>query len=82
MNFSGESNTLIIRNLDEPGRIKEVAVALSDAGINIATMQVFRDKRGGHAIMVVETDQIVPQETMDDLAGKDGIIRVKFLLAN
>ena len=32
--------------------------------------------------MVVETDQIVPQETMDDLAGKDGIIRVKFLLAN
>ena len=82
VNFSGESNTLIIRNLDEPGRIKEVAAALSDAGINIATMQVFRDKRGGHAIMVVETDQIVPQETMDDLAGKDGIIRVKFLLAN
>ena len=82
VNFSGESNTLIIRNIDEPGRIKEVAVALSKAAINIATMQVFRDKRGGHAIMVVETDQIVPQEAMDDLANKDGIIRVKFLLAN
>lgn len=82
VNFSGESNTLIIRNYDEPGRIKEVAAALDDAGINIATMQVFRDKRGGHAIMVVETDQIVPQEVMDDLGGKEGIIRVKFLLAN
>ena len=82
VNFSGESNTLIIRNIDEPGRIKEVAVALSNAAIDIATMQVFRDKRGGHAIMVVETDQIVPQEAMDDLANKDGIIRVKFLLAN
>ena len=82
VNFSGESNTLIIRNIDEPGRIKEVAVALSNAAINIATMQVFRDPRGGHAIMVVETDQIVPQEAMDDLANKDGIIRVKFLLAN
>ena len=82
VNFSGESNTLIIRNIDEPGRIKEVAVALSNAAINIATMQVFRDKPGGHAIMVVETDQIVPQEAMDDLANKDGIIRVKFLLAN
>lgn len=82
VNFSGESNTLIIRNIDEPGRIKEVAVALSNAAVNIATMQVFRDKRGGHAIMVVETDQIVPQEAMDDLANKDGIIRVKFLLAN
>ena len=46
--------------MDEPGRIKEVAAALSDAQINIATMQVFRDKRGGYAVMVVETDQVVP----------------------
>lgn len=82
VNFSGESNTLIIRNIDEPGRIKEVAAALSDAEINIATMQVFRDKRGGHAIMVVETDQIVSKEVMDGLQAKKGIIRVKFLIAN
>lgn len=82
VNFSGESNTLIIRNVDEPGRIKEVAAALSDAQINIATMQVFRDKRGGYAVMVVETDQIVPREAMGDLESKKGIIRVKFLLAN
>ena len=82
VNFSGESNTLIIRNVDEPGRIKEVATALSDAQINIATMQVFRDKRGGYAVMVVETDQIVPKEAMEALESKKGIIRVKFLLAN
>ncbi len=82
VSFSGESNTLIIRNEDAPGRIKEVAAALSDAQINIATMQVFRDKRGGIAVMVVETDQIVPGEVMDNLQSKDGIIRVKFLLAN
>ena len=48
MNFSGESCTLIIRNVDEPGRIMEVAAALSKAEINVATMQVFRDKRGGN----------------------------------
>ena len=82
VNFSGESNTLIIRNVDEPGRIKEVASALSNAGINIATMQVFRDKRGGFAVMVVETDQVVPKEAIDDLESKQGIIRVKFLNAN
>ena len=80
--FSGESNTLIIRNVDEPGRIKEVASALSNAEINIATMQVFRDKRGGFAVMVVETDQVVPKEAIDDLESKQGIIRVKFLNAN
>lgn len=82
VNFSGESNTLIIRNMDEPGRIKEVASALSNAEINIATMQVFRDKRGGFAVMVVETDQVVPKEAIDDLESKQGIIRVKFLNAN
>ena len=81
VNFSGES-TLIIRNVDEPGMIKEVAAALSNAQINIATMQVFRDKRGGYAIMVVETDQTVPEDAMKELESKKGIIRVKFLVAN
>lgn len=82
VNFSGETNTLIIRNVDEPGRVKDVSIALSDAQVNIATMQVFRDKKGGIAVMVVETDDVVGQETIDDLSGKPGIIRVKFLKAN
>lgn len=82
VNFSGESCTLIIRNVDEPGRIREVANALSNAEINVATMQVFRDKRGGTAVMVVETDQIVPREAIEDLERKPGIIRVKFLDPN
>lgn len=82
VNFSGESCTLIIRNVDEPGRIREVANALSNAEINVATMQVFRDKRGGTAVMVVETDQIVPCEAIEDLENKPGIIRVKFLDPN
>ena len=82
VNFSGESCTLIIRNVDEPGRIREVATALSNAEINVATMQVFRDKRGGTAVMVVETDQIVPREAIEDLESKPGIIRVKFLDPN
>lgn len=82
VNFSGESYTLIIRNVDEPGRIMDVSAALTDASINIATMQVFRDKRGGSAVMVVETDQVVPQKAIDDLESKPGIIRVKFLNPN
>lgn len=82
VNFSGESYTLIIRNVDEPGRIMDVSAALTEDKINIATMQVFRDKRGGSAVMVVETDQVVPQEAIDNLESKPGIIRVKFLNPN
>ena len=64
VNFSGESYTMIIRNVDEPGRIMDVSAALTEDKINIATMQVFRDKRGGSEVMVVETDQVVPQEEL------------------
>ena len=79
VHFSGESNTLIVRNVDQPGRITEVAAALSKCDINIATMQVFRDKRGGFAVMVVETDQVVSQEAIENLEKKEGIIKVTFL---
>lgn len=82
VNFSGESNTLIVRNVDQPGRITEVAAALSKEKINIATMQVFRDKRGGIAVMVVETDQVVPKSAIESLENKEGIIRVTFLDVN
>lgn len=82
VNFSGESNTLIVRNVDEPGRITEVTAALSKEEINIATMQVFREKRGGIAVMVVETDQAVPKSAIESLESKKGIIRVTFLDVN
>lgn len=82
VNFSGESNTLIVRNVDQPGRITEVSAALSREDINIATMQVFRDKRGGFAVMVVETDQIVPKQAIEVLESKEGIIKVTFLNVN
>lgn len=79
VHFSGESNTLIVRNVDQPGRITEVAAALSKCDVNIATMQVFRDKRGGFAVMVVETDQVVSKEAVENLEKKEGIIKVTFL---
>ena len=82
VNFSGESNTLIVRNVDQPGRIEEVSAALSKENVNIATMTVFRDKRGGFAVMVVETDQVVSEEVIHTLESKEGILKVIFLKAN
>ena len=82
VNFSGESNTLIVRNVDQPGRIGEVSAALSKENVNIAPMTVLRDKRGGFAVMVVETDQIVSEEASKTLESKEGILKVIFLKAN
>lgn len=82
VNFSGETNTLIVKNQDQPGCITDVSTVLNLCGINIATMQVFRAKRGGTAVMVVETDQVVPQSALEMLEGRTGIIKVTFLNVN
>lgn len=81
VNFSGETNTLIVRNQDQPGCITDVSTVLNLCGINIATMQVFRARRGGSAVMVVETDQVVPESAIEMLERRQGIIKVIFLPA-
>ena len=52
---------------------------LGEAGINIATMQVYRDERGGHAVMVIEVDQEVPRERIAALEQEEGIEKVIYL---
>ena len=63
-NFSGDYPTLIVHNLDQPGHVAEVTSMLSHKSINIATMQLYRAGRGGHAVMVIECDQEIPQESV------------------
>ncbi|MDO4312215.1 MAG: L-serine ammonia-lyase, iron-sulfur-dependent subunit beta [Eubacteriales bacterium] len=79
VNFSAETNTLIVYNLDQPGCVADVANVLSRKKINIATMQLFRDKRGGYAVMVVETDQVISRQALDWLESMDGILKVTFI---
>ena len=35
---------------------------LTERGINIATMQLYRDHPGGNAVMIIETDKAVPPD--------------------
>lgn len=80
--FSGETNMLIVRNEDKPGCITHIATVLSLSEINIATMQVFRSSKGGAAVQVVEVDQPVPESALKMLEKKDGILKVTFLNVN
>lgn len=78
VNFSSEKPTLIVHNLDQPGHVAEVTSMLSHKSVNIATMQLYRDKRGGYAVMVLETDQPVPAESIKWLEHLEGIIKVTY----
>ena len=77
--FSGDLPTLIIRNEDRPGQVAEVAGALSRRNVNIATMQLYRDMRGGLAVMVIESDQPIDPVAVKELQALDGIARVTYL---
>lgn len=77
-NFSGDYPTLIVHNLDQPGHVAEVTSMLQKENINIATMQLYRARRGGNAVMVIECDSEVPQESITWLERLDGIVKVTY----
>ena len=73
--------TLIIRNIDKPGHVSMVTSLLSKQSINIATMKIQRDKRGGNAVMIIECDQEVPSEVLELLSNAEGVKKVTYINA-
>ena len=76
VDFSGQNPTLIVHNEDKPGHVATITFMLSSNGINIGTMNVYRDRKGENAVMVVELDQSVPQELVHQMETIDGIHKV------
>ena len=79
VSFSGDLPTLIIRNQDRPGIVAEVSNLLSRHGVNIATMQLRRDNRGGLAVLILESDQPLPPGVLQELTRQDGIVSSIYL---
>lgn len=77
--FSGDYPTLVVHNIDQPGHVAEVTSALSHHAINIATLNLYRDKRGGYAVMIVETDQSIPEGVVKWLEHLEGVIKVTYI---
>lgn len=79
IDVTGERPVLIVHNVDQPGHVAEVASMLAHKSINMATMNLYRDKRGGYAVMVIETDQNIPPDCIAWLKRLEGIIKVTSL---
>lgn len=80
-NFSGDCPTLIVHNMDQPGHVAEVTFLLARYNVNIATMQLYRNLRGGYAVMVLECDQPIPAAPLESLSKMDGILKITYLNA-
>ena len=67
VSFTGEYNTLVIRNLDYYSSEAAVTTILSQFRINIANMSLVRDRRGGSVMTIFEIDQPVPAAELEQL---------------
>ena len=65
VDFSGEYSAVIVVQQDKPGVVAHITKCLSDNGVNIAFMRLFREKKGEIAYTIVETDGQLP----DHIAG-------------
>lgn len=64
--LSGEYPALLVIHDDRPGVVTQVTAAISRYNINVAFMRLSRKNRGSSAMMILETDDNVPDEAVDE----------------
>ena len=79
MEFELAPRMLFIRNQDKPGFIGKFGTMMGEAGLNIATLNLGRDKPGGEAICVVAIDEPVPDEVIAKVKALPQVKRVNRL---
>ncbi|MGG1877070.1 MULTISPECIES: L-serine ammonia-lyase, iron-sulfur-dependent subunit beta [Paenibacillus] len=76
--FTMNYPVLLVFHDDVPGMVAHIARILEGGGVNIAYMDVDRKGRGGDAITVVESDEVVPASLIAHIEGLESVRRVVF----
>lgn len=79
LHLSGENPTALISHNDAFGAISAVTKVFSDNEINIAHMEVSRSDKGGDALMIIESDQLISDELHQDLLRAKHVKWVKII---
>jgi D-3-phosphoglycerate dehydrogenase len=72
-----EGDILLIDNYDRPGVIGNLGMTLGNKNINIASMELGRDQRGGKAIGLIHIDSPLSREAMAEVLALPDIISVR-----
>ena len=75
--FEGTPHRRFVRNTGKPGFIGRFGSLLGEAGVNIATFNLGREKAGGDAICVVSVDEPVPDKVLAEVAALQHVVRVR-----
>lgn len=68
---------LIVANRDVPGVVAGVSGALAKKGINIAQMNLSRDRQGGMALSIINVDAPADKDTLQSIGVIEGILSVR-----
>jgi D-3-phosphoglycerate dehydrogenase len=74
MEIAAAEHMVFLTYTDRPGIVGVVGQILGGEGINIAGMQVCRDARGGHALIVLTVDSAIPPMVLDDITSTIGAV--------
>jgi D-3-phosphoglycerate dehydrogenase / 2-oxoglutarate reductase len=70
---------LFVRNLDKPGFIGSFGSLMGKAGVNIATLNLGRDKPGGDAICLCSLDEPITDKVLAEVKSLPQVIRANRL---
>jgi D-3-phosphoglycerate dehydrogenase len=79
MEFELAPRMLFVRNQDKPGFIGRFGTLMGEAGLNIATFNLGRDKPGGDAICMVAIDEPASDEVLARIKALPHVVRVNRL---
>ncbi|MEG3640219.1 phosphoglycerate dehydrogenase [Magnetococcus sp. PR-3] len=74
-----DGQLLFIANDDAPGLIGRVGTCLGDAGVNISSFHLGREKEGGRAIAFINVDSDVSQDLIQTLHDTPNVQEVKLI---
>jgi L-serine dehydratase len=67
IHFTGEYSAVIVTHQDRPGVASHITKCLSDRGVNIAYMRLFREDKGKTAYTIVESDGKLPEDVAEEI---------------
>ena len=77
--LTGELPAILTIHEDKKGIVSMVSGILAGQNINIASMRLFRNKKGGMAAMIIETDQIIDKKVLPIIGCESGIKSVRMI---
>jgi len=81
VDMNGDLPTLLVEHQDRPGEIAAVTSVLAEGGVNVASMRVAREARGARAMMVIETDAPVSDDSAGRIGTAPGVTAVRRVAA-